>query len=281
VGAGLLTSDAKMLGIPTDKQRDRMVESLEIILRLLAGEVVTHRTDWFQLDNARLHLQAYTQPRPTIAVASAVTPSGGKMAGKHGLGLLGMAAASAKGFAVLGTNWDIAQREAAEHQQILSRSEYRLVAPFHIAESRSQALTDVKEGFDEWADYTRHINPDGPASLGMDSPEFINESGNGAIGSPDDGLAALERFWAQSGGFGSILHFGQSWASAEATKRSYTLFAEYVMPKFAQRNRRRFASLDWMASNVSAFSAASKDAVDKSIAKHTAAAETKRVLPGR
>jgi limonene 1,2-monooxygenase len=188
--------------------------------------------------------------------------------------LLGMAAASAKGFAVLGTNWEIAQREAVAHRQTLSRSEYRLVAPFHVAETRAQALAEVKDGFDEWADYTRHVNPDGPASLGMDSPEFINESGNGAIGTPDDALRALERFWEQSGGFGCILHFGQSWASAEATKRSYALFAEYVMPRFARRNDRRFASLHWLADNVCTFSAASKDAAEKSIAKHTAEAET-------
>lgn len=281
VGAGLLTSDAKMLGIPTDKQRDRMVESLEVILRLLDGEVVTHHAEWFQLESARLHLSSYSRPRPPIAVASAVTPTGGKLAGQHGLGLLALAATSAQGFAVLGTNWEIAQREAAAHQQTLSRSEYRLVAPFHIAETRTQALTEVRDGFEEWADYTRHVSPIGPAALGMDSLDFINESGNGAIGTPDDALKALNRFWDQSGGFGCILHFGQNWANAEATKRSYAMFAEYVMPMFARRNARRLDSLQWLGDNVSTFSAASKDAADKSIAKHTAEGEARGALRTR
>ena len=41
VGPGLLPSDAEMLGIPVPKQRDRMAESLDVILRLISGERIT------------------------------------------------------------------------------------------------------------------------------------------------------------------------------------------------------------------------------------------------
>jgi len=41
VGPGLLPSDAMMLGIDPRNQRDMMTESLEVILRLMRGEVVT------------------------------------------------------------------------------------------------------------------------------------------------------------------------------------------------------------------------------------------------
>jgi limonene 1,2-monooxygenase len=44
---GLLTSDAIMLGIDPMAQRDRMMEALEIILRLFRGETVSAKTDWF------------------------------------------------------------------------------------------------------------------------------------------------------------------------------------------------------------------------------------------
>lgn len=269
-GPGLLVSDARMLGIAPDTQRDRMNEALEVILRLLNGEIVTHKADWFELCEARLHLPPYTVPRPHIAVASSVTPSGGKLAGRFGLGLLGVAAASAKGFGMLGSNWEIAEREAAAHGRSVERSQYRLVAPFHIAPTREQALAEVKTGFEEWAEYTRRINPLGPASLGMDSPEFINESGNGAIGTPDDAVRALDRLWNQSGGFGCILNLGQTWASAEATRNSYRLFAEYVMPSFTGRNAWRLASYDWLGANVTAFSEAARNAADKTIARHMA-----------
>lgn len=269
-GPGLLTSDAAMFGIAPDKQRERMVESLEIILRLLDGETVTYSCEWFQLVDARLQNLPFTRPRPHIAVASAVTPSGGKLAGRHGLGLLGVAAASHMGFGSLGTNWQIAEREAAARGASVDRRNYRLVAPFHIAETREQALRDVSYGFDEWADYTRHINADGPSSLGMASPEFINENGMGAIGTPDDAVAALERFWEQSGGFGCILYFHHPWANQEAIKRSFKLFAEYVIPAFTRRNDSRMASLDWLGQNVQAFQAASQSAAKKTIDKHLA-----------
>src|ERR1700754_1122622 len=78
VGPGLLASDALMLGIEPEVTRDRMAESLDVILRLFQGEVVTEETDWYTLREARLHLLPYTQPHPEVCVASAVTPSGGR-----------------------------------------------------------------------------------------------------------------------------------------------------------------------------------------------------------
>src|SRR5579872_2152653 len=87
-GPGLLASDAAMLGIDPKVQRDRMVQALDVILRLFAGEVVTESTDWYTLVEARVHLLPFTQPRPETVVASALTPSGGRIAGTYGLGML-------------------------------------------------------------------------------------------------------------------------------------------------------------------------------------------------
>src|SRR5579884_2580089 len=82
VGPGLLPSDAFQLGIDPSTQRDRMVESIEVILKLFAGERVTHKSDWFTLLDATCQLRPYTWPHPEICVASSVTPSGGKLAGR-------------------------------------------------------------------------------------------------------------------------------------------------------------------------------------------------------
>ena len=82
VGPGLLPSDAFAMGIHPSTQRDRMVEAIEVILRLFKGERVTHKSDWFTLVDATCQLKPYTWPHPEVAVASSVTPSGGKLAGK-------------------------------------------------------------------------------------------------------------------------------------------------------------------------------------------------------
>jgi len=48
-GPGALPTDAYMMGIKPADQRRRMEESLEAILALLRGEIVTRKTDWFEL----------------------------------------------------------------------------------------------------------------------------------------------------------------------------------------------------------------------------------------
>src|SRR5271154_4332615 len=96
-GPGLLVTDAQMFGIDPNATRDRMAQALDVILRLLAGQPVTERTEWYNLVNARVHLLPYTQPRPQIAVASAATPSGGRLAGKYNLAMLCVAATDASG----------------------------------------------------------------------------------------------------------------------------------------------------------------------------------------
>src|SRR5271168_455092 len=110
VGPGLLPSDAEMLGVPVPKQRDRMAESLDVILRLIAGETVTQQSEWFTLNEARCQLLPYTRPRPEFAVASTFTPSGGKLAGRYAAGMLCVAASQQAGYDVLGPNWQIACR---------------------------------------------------------------------------------------------------------------------------------------------------------------------------
>src|ERR1700749_1148929 len=67
VGPGLLPSDAFMLGIEPRTQRDRMLEALDVILRLMRGETVTEKTEWYDLRNARCQLRPYTHPTPEIA----------------------------------------------------------------------------------------------------------------------------------------------------------------------------------------------------------------------
>src|SRR6516164_781429 len=73
VGPGLLPSDAMMLGIDPMIQRERMMEGLKVIMRLFNGEVVTEKSDWYNLLNARAHLLPYTKPHPEIAAENGRT----------------------------------------------------------------------------------------------------------------------------------------------------------------------------------------------------------------
>src|SRR4051812_9308187 len=88
VGPGALVHDALKQGIQPGDQRRMMNESLDVVVRLLHGETVTAKTDWFKLVEARLQLPSYTQPTMELAVAAARSPAGGLAAGKHGIGML-------------------------------------------------------------------------------------------------------------------------------------------------------------------------------------------------
>jgi len=62
--------------------------------------------------------------------------------------------------------------------------------------------------------------------------DFVNEAGIGAIGTVMDARAQVQRLWDQSGGFGCMLLLGHEWANPDATKRSWELISQHVMPHF-------------------------------------------------
>ena len=269
-GPGLLNSDAQMLGIEASTQRRKMAEAVEIIVRLMDGEIVTQKSDWFELKEARLQLAPYRGRRPHLACTSTVTPNGAKLAGRFGLGMLCVSAASRQGYDALDVNWDIACRTAEENGREMDRSGLRLMAPMHVAESRQKAIDDMAYGYEKWAAYAYQVSALGPASIGLGTVEEMIEKHSAVIGTPDDAVEQLERYWDKTGGFGCMLILGQNWADPETTRKSFELFARYVMPKFAGRNQLRTASYDWMGDNRDTFSGASRAATQKALEKHAA-----------
>jgi limonene 1,2-monooxygenase len=276
VGPGLLPSDAMMLGINPMTQRDRMMEGLKVIMRLFDGEVVTEKSDWYNLVNARAHLLPYTKPHPEIAVASAVSPSGGRAAGKYGFGMLCVAATNADGFDALGTNWQIANEIAAESGRAMDRSRLRLVGPVHLAETREQARKNVEYGIYKFMEYFARLNPLAPTpSNGKDPIDDMIESGRAVIGTPDDAIAQLKRLETKQGEFGAFLQLAHNWASFEATKKSYELYARYVVPHFRKANTHRVESLAWTTAHNQEIVAMTQAAAKAMFAKHQAEREQK------
>lgn len=268
-GPGLLISDALMLGIDPDKQRDRMAESLDVILRLLRGETVTETTDWYQLKDAKVHLRPYTEPHPEVVVASAVSPSGGRLAGEYDLGMLCVAATASQGFDALATNWKIACDGAQRKGRKMDPRRLRLVAPIHIAETREKARENVKFGLQKYVDYFNVLAPNRvPVPSGVDPVDFFNDTQLGVIGTPDDVIAMIERLQAKQGDFGVFLQQVHDWADWQATDKSFELYARYVVPHFTNRNQNRRASYNWSKQNSASLGAQRQQAVDRMFEKH-------------
>ena len=280
VGPGSLPSDAFLMGIDVATQRDKMDEALDVIVPLLRGETVTHKSDWFELNEARLQMTPYSRPSVEIATASTVSPTGATAAGRLGLGLLSLGATSTGGFNALSSNWAIAEETAKEHGNTLDRSAWRLVGPMHIAETRGQARADVEFGLKNWLTYFQEVAalPLAPAD-GGDPIDALIDSGLAVIGTPDDAIAQLDRLEKQSGGYGAFLFMAHNWANFERTKNSYDLFARYVMPKFQGLNINREASYDWVRDNHETFMGAAMGAVGARIMKHIEEKGTENISP--
>ncbi|AWO85119.1 flavin-dependent oxidoreductase [Gordonia terrae] len=232
-GPGQLISDASMYGLESTQLRPRMHEALDVILRLLRGETVTEKSDWYTLDQARLHLLPYSDL--DVVVTAAITPSGPTLAGKHGVGMVTLSATNPQTVDALEGQWNIAEQSAAAHGNTVSRDKWRLVGIVHLAPTMEDARRDVHYGFDEIFGYLRHIIP---AAMPPETPtvdeliDLVNETGLGVIGTAEQAVPAIQRLVDMSGGFGAFLLQGGDFASHDATLRSYRIFAEHVIPKF-------------------------------------------------
>jgi limonene 1,2-monooxygenase len=270
VGPGLLPSDAMMLGIDPRRQRGMMSEALDAIIPLLRGEVVTMKTDWFELRDAKLQLAPYSRPHLEMAVAASVSPSGPRTAGRWGMSMLSPAGTSTGGFNALAYHWGICEETAREHGQAVDRSGWRIAGPVHIAETVEQAREDVRFGLPGFLYYFQKVVglPGIPEQGTPDEClDAMIEAGFVVCGTPDDLISQIERLETQCGGFGAFLVTAHEWANRAATRRSYELIARYVMPRFQDSNAYRQRSMQWVQENRSAFLGAAAQGMMEAIAK--------------
>ena len=253
VGPGALPGDAYMMGIPHETQRERMDESLTTIMRLFTEtEPISVKTDWFELNEGMLQLRPYQQPHMPVAVASVQSPAGVTLAGKHGAAVLTITVPRdpSAGPSDLEGLWSIAEESAAEHGQQMNRHDWRLVLPVHIAETRQEALDDVRVGSAQFLrEYSEGTNGrkavfDGPMDKVVDN---MRDSGSWIVGSPDDCVEAINNLQEQSGGFGGFLVQTVDRAPREKVLRRYELMARYVMPRFQGTVASTIASNQWAA----------------------------------
>jgi limonene 1,2-monooxygenase len=269
-GPGQLTSDAMMLGIDPGEQRPRMEQSLDVIMRLFRGETVTEKTDWFTCDGAVLQMRPYSDF--DIAVAASVSPTGSKLAGRHGIGMLSIAATDPVAFPLLAGHWDVWQSEAAAHGHVADRRAWRLMGPMHIADTFEQAKENCRYGLEWVLDYLRHIIPTEPpqASTYDELVDELNATGRFIIGTPDMAAAQIERLIDMSGGFGCFLLMGADFASWPATRRHYELFAEEVIPRFTHQLEPVRTSYDHVMAGGDRYVAATLNAQMASIEQYAA-----------
>jgi len=247
LGPGALAKDAAMIGMDPVEQRDAFEEDVDVLMHLIRSpEPLSIKTSRYELREALVQIPPYTDFE--VLIAAVVSPSGPRIAGKHGLSLLSLAATSQA--EVLSKHRAILEDRAVEFAvPAAPREAWRLVAPMHIAETRKAAYEEVRYGIDVWFDYRQHVTPSPQfAGIGDTTEERIRwvvESGLGVIGTPEDAIEQIRQMQRMSSptggeedGFGTLLISEYEWARTDAVERSHRLFADEVMPAF------QFAALD-------------------------------------
>ncbi len=250
VGPGALPSDAYQFVLDPTRQRPQMDESLGVIMKLFAGEQVTHESDWIHLRDSRLQMPLYSDKIP-VFVASTLSPAGPTIAGKHGAGLINVSTFMPAGLD-LKQVWEMYTTESEKAGHVADRRNWRLMLPIYIAETREEAWNDVSiEAFKFQKEYFGDTLgrafefPGEPHQFA----EMMGMSGGAIIGTPDDAIQAIERIWELTGGFGGLLGLAHEWAPAEKMRRSYELFGRWVAPHFQGSLDRVTTSHDWAAAN--------------------------------
>jgi len=280
-GPGALASDAHTLGVDPMLLRDRQDEALGIIRRLMRGERITYKGEWFQLNDAALQLLPMQEDMP-FAVASQISPSGMTLAGKHGIGIISIGSLSSEGLNALPTQWSFAEAAARENGTTVDRKNWRVLLSWHIAETREEARRQARDGLFKHHNEYIHGTLQRPGSKPFATPDEavdMTAFGTGAvatIGTPDDLVARIKDVLKISGGFGTVVGFVHDWASPENTFRSWDMVARYVVPEINGYLRELRQSREFVVHNREYFDRA-KQAVLAKIEENPLAAEALKV----
>jgi limonene 1,2-monooxygenase len=285
-GPGALASDAHTLGIDPMTQRDRQDEAIAVIRRLFNGERVTAKTDWFEMHDAALQILPLQEDMPFV-VASQISPSGMTLAGKYGIGIISLGSMSTQGLMALPQQWQFAEDAAKKAGTTVSRSNWRVLLSWHIAETREQARREAGAGLMRWHNeynvgtlmrpgLTAFASPD----EAVDKTAFV-EGAASTIGTPDDLIKMIKNLVDVSGGVGSIIGFAHDWANPENTRRSWDMVARYVVPEINGYIDGLRKSRQFLIDNRAVFERAGQAVMAKIMQNDKAAAALQQTGPGR
>jgi limonene 1,2-monooxygenase len=189
--------------------------------------------------------------------------------------MLALAATDPTGFDALDVNWGHYERTCGEHGALADRSRWRVVAAMHLAETREEAEREAQRGVLTLCGYMEGMGNVTLPWTGSPEEALAHWTTHGfpvfgiaTIGTPDDAIATIERLTAKTGGFGTFLFLAHNCASWDATRRSYELFAEHVIPACRRMNDGRGDSIGWVGRNSERFFGAMLQATREAIEKY-------------
>jgi alkanesulfonate monooxygenase SsuD/methylene tetrahydromethanopterin reductase-like flavin-dependent oxidoreductase (luciferase family) len=241
VGFGFYPKNMEWRGLDFAETRDRMHASVELMLKLWHsnGQPIDYDGPFWKGKQMILQAEPVQKPHPPIAVAVNNSRSTAELAGRNGFIMLTNDFISPKrmrGFADAMIDAAIAAGRPPRRKLI------RACRVVYVAETDKQARDDMRENYNgvikwEIVNTPHHQTERIPLGGTLEDITFdyLCDTDNLFIGSPDRVAGMIETYYEQTGGFGTMLfHAGRDYVSREKWARSAKLFMDQVAPKVRQ-----------------------------------------------
>ena len=237
VGFGFYRTQMEQRGLDFDKTRDMMHASIELIHKLWTSkEPVDYDGPFWTGKGMVAKPDPVQNPHPAVAIALSRSPSSAELAGKFGLLPLTGDFIPVPRLKMLGDTFVAAQRAAGQPQR---RADLHATRVIYVAETDAIAREDMRQSYEETIRWeiknTPHhqierVPPGG--TLDDITYDYLVDTGNLFIGSPETVYQRILDFYEKSGGFGMLMfHGGRDYATPEKLARSMKLFMDEVAPR--------------------------------------------------
>jgi alkanesulfonate monooxygenase SsuD/methylene tetrahydromethanopterin reductase-like flavin-dependent oxidoreductase (luciferase family) len=176
------------------------------------------------------------KPHPPIGIALSKTASSAQLAGRLGLLPLTGDFIPVPRLKMMGDAFVAAQVAAGKPAR---RKDLHATRVIYVAETDAKAREDMRESYEETIRWeiknTPHHQveriPEG-GTLNDITYDYLIDTGNLFIGSPETVYKRIADFYDKSGGFGTLMfHAGRDYATPEKLGRSMKLFMDEVAPR--------------------------------------------------
>lgn len=237
VGFGFYATQMDQRGLDFAKTRDMMHASIDLILKLWTSpDPIDYDGPFWRGKGMVAKPFPVQQPHPPMAIACTKSDSSPELAGRLGLLPLTGDFIPRERLRRFGDAYVAGQRTAGRPER---RSGLRATRVVYVAESDAIAREDMRESYTEtirWeiANTPHHqverIPPGG--TLQDITYDYLVDTANIFVGSPDTVTRRIRDFYDEVGGFGVLLiHAGRDYATPEKRARSMRLFTEEVAPR--------------------------------------------------
>ncbi|MFC6763927.1 LLM class flavin-dependent oxidoreductase [Natrinema soli] len=248
-GAGALMSDMIMFNADGDDQKPRMWEAVDVIETYLEAEEPTDYDGEYYSYEDRMIQFPTLQDDPVSSVAGLTSQSTYYNAVKGGHRPISISFSpmyapdnpAAVSLKEMGEAIDEAAEDTGRDPDDV-REDWCIAREIYVAESKEQAVKDIKEGAENYYQYlfdiglTDLVKTDEEQSRDELTVEWMIENFPFIIGSPEDCIEQIEALYDEIGPFGNLVINHHDWGLPRYKwDQSLEWFAEKVMPTFQPR----------------------------------------------